>query len=127
MAEIRLNKICRQYGIGLSTLVDFLHLQGYMVPMSPNAKVTDEVMPAIQQKFGKDKELAQAAANTAVRVSAILGTSAPKKKVLSSESSVKRSRIEPSKPRSLKKESSFVESVRPAAIFSGRSIRVCIF
>ena len=61
MAEIRLNKLLRQFNIGLDDLVEFLHKQGVEVDANPNAKVSDEHLPAIAKQFGKDLELKQAA------------------------------------------------------------------
>ena len=61
MADIRLSKIIRQFNIGLDILVDFLHRQGVEVEANPNAKVSDELLPAIGKQFGKDLELKQAA------------------------------------------------------------------
>jgi translation initiation factor IF-2 len=54
MAEIRLNKIIRTYNIGLQSLVDFLTSKGVEVEANPNAKISDEHLPAIEKQFGKD-------------------------------------------------------------------------
>ena len=61
MAEIRLNKIMRQFNIGLQDIVDFLKTQGADVEENPNAKVSDEYMPAIQKQFGADLKAAEEA------------------------------------------------------------------
>ena len=42
MAEIRLNKLTKQFNIGLQTLVDFLNEIGASIELNPNAKVSDE-------------------------------------------------------------------------------------
>ncbi len=55
MAEIRLSKIARQFNIGVGTLVDFLNGKGANITSSdPNAKISDEFMPAVEAKFGGD-------------------------------------------------------------------------
>ena len=72
MAEIRLNKLLRQFNIGLDDLVDFLQKQGVEVDANPNAKVSDEHMPAIARQFGKDLELKQAADKVEVKITEIL-------------------------------------------------------
>ena len=55
MAEIRLSKIARQFNIGVGTLVDFLNGKGANITTSdPNAKISDEFMPAVEAKFGGD-------------------------------------------------------------------------
>lgn len=85
MAEIRLNKLIKQFNIGLETLVRFLRSQGVWVDEHPNAKVPDTVLPALHKKFGHDKEMAEAASNTAVRISTIVGDNKSKKKVVTPE------------------------------------------
>ncbi|MCR4824706.1 MAG: translation initiation factor IF-2 [Bacteroidales bacterium] len=72
MAEIRLNKLLRQFNIGLDDLVEFLHKQGFEVDANPNAKVSDEVLPALSKQFGKDLELKQAADKVEVKITEIL-------------------------------------------------------
>ncbi len=72
MAEIRLNKLLRQFNIGLDDLVEFLHKQGFEVDANPNAKVSDEVLPALAKQFGKDLELKQAADKVEVKITEIL-------------------------------------------------------
>ena len=59
MAEIRLSKLTKQFNIGLSTLVDFLAGKGVTVDMNPNAKISDEYLPAIEAKFGEEAQFAQ--------------------------------------------------------------------
>ena len=72
MAEIRLNKLLRQFNIGLDDLVEFLQKQGVEVDANPNAKVSDEHLPAIAKQFGKDLELKQAADKVEVKITEIL-------------------------------------------------------
>ena len=57
MAEIRLSKLTKQFSIGLARLVEFLNEKGANVEMNPNAKVSDEYLPAIEAKFGEDQKL----------------------------------------------------------------------
>ena len=52
MAEIRLSKLTKQFSIGLARLVEFLNEKGANVDMNPNAKISDEYLPAIEAKFG---------------------------------------------------------------------------
>ena len=72
MAEIRLNKIIRQYNIGLQDLVAFLRKQGADVDENPNAKVSDEYMPAISKQFGKDLEMKVAAEKVDIKLTEII-------------------------------------------------------
>ncbi|MBR4788192.1 MAG: translation initiation factor IF-2 N-terminal domain-containing protein, partial [Bacteroidales bacterium] len=78
MAEIRINRILRQFNIGLDDLVEFLHKQGADVEHSPNAKVSEEFMPAIEKQFGADKKAAQEAEERAIKMSDILEQSGRK-------------------------------------------------
>lgn len=73
MADIRLNKLCRQFNVGLQPLVDFLNYMGAQVECNPNCKVSDEFLPAIQERFGRDQELSKAADATLIRLKDIIG------------------------------------------------------
>ncbi len=84
MAEIRLSKLTRQFNIGLSTLVEFLTSKGVKVENNPNAKISDEHLPAIETKFGDEKKLKQDSEKVSIKLKEIIemGT---KKKVADSE------------------------------------------
>ena len=73
MAEIRLNKLIKQFNIGLDTLVDFLNSKGAGIEnANPNLKVSDEFLPELHKKFGKDLELKEAAEKVDVKLTEIL-------------------------------------------------------
>ncbi|MBR1405349.1 MAG: translation initiation factor IF-2 [Bacteroidales bacterium] len=72
MAEIRLNKLTRQFNIGLQTLVDFLNEKGAGVDLNPNAKVSDEYLPAIEKKFGDDLKAKQEAEKRDIKMKEII-------------------------------------------------------
>ena len=72
MADIRISKLLRQFNIGLDDLVGFLQKQGVEVDSDPNAKVSDEYLPALNKQFGKDLELKQAADKVEVKITEIL-------------------------------------------------------
>lgn len=72
MADIRLNKLTRQFNIGLGTLVDFLNEKGAGVEMNPNAKVSDEFLPALEKKFGEDLKAKQEAAKVDIKMKEII-------------------------------------------------------
>ena len=79
MAEIRINKIIRQYNIGLQDLVDFLVGLGAEVEANPNAKISDEYLDRISKQFGKDLEMKQAAEKVDIKMNEILENSGRKK------------------------------------------------
>ena len=72
MAEIRLNKILRQYNIGLQDLVEFLRKQGVEVDDNPNAKISDEYMACIDKQFGKDLAMKEASEKVDIKLNEIL-------------------------------------------------------
>ena len=78
MADIRINKIMRQFNIGLTDLVEFLRGQGAEVDENPNAKFSDEFLPAIRKQFGADLKAAQEAEERAIKMSDILEQSGRK-------------------------------------------------
>jgi len=72
MAEIRLSKIIRTYNIGLSSLVEFLRKKGVEVDENPNAKISDEHLPAIMKEFGKDLADKQASEKVDIKLNEII-------------------------------------------------------
>ncbi len=79
MAEIRLSKLIKQFNIGLDTLVDFLNSKGAAIEdANPNMKVSDEFLPELHKKFGKDLELKEAAEKVDVKLTEILDKAAKK-------------------------------------------------
>ena len=87
MADIRLNKILRQFNIGLDDLVKFLNGQGVEVEATPNSKISEEFLPAITKQFGKDLELKQAADKVDIKITEIIekGRRQPKEEELDEE------------------------------------------
>ena len=84
MAEIRLSKIARQFNIGLGTLIDFLNGKGANITSSdPNAKISDEFMPAVEAKFGGDLAAKQDSEKVATKLKEMIDVS--KKKPVSEE------------------------------------------
>ena len=56
MAEIRISKLTKQFGISLGTLVDYLQSKGLEIESNPNAKISDELIPDLESKFGAEKK-----------------------------------------------------------------------
>ncbi len=79
MAEIRLSKLIKQFNIGLDTLVDFLNSKGAGIEdANPNMKVSDQYVPELHKKFGKDLELKEAAEKVDVKLTEILDKASKK-------------------------------------------------
>ena len=58
--SIRLNKIIREFNVGIGTIVDFLREKGFEVNASPSEKITDEQYEILK------KELSELAGRIAV-------------------------------------------------------------
>ena len=79
MAEIRLNKLAKQYNIGIGTLVDFLNERGAGLELNPNAKVSDSYLPDLEKKFGDDRKAVQEAAKVDIKMKEIIEKNSRKK------------------------------------------------
>ena len=79
MAEIRLSKLTKQFSIGLQRLVEFLNEKGAGVEMNPNAKVSDEYLPALEAKFGEDLKLKKDSEKVTIKLKEIIEMGAKKK------------------------------------------------
>ena len=79
MAEIRLSKLTKQFSIGLARLVEFLNEKGANVDMNPNAKISDEYLPAIEAKFGEDLKLKKDSEKVTIKLKEIIEMGAKKK------------------------------------------------
>ena len=79
MAEIRLSKLTKQFSIGLARLVDFLNEKGANVEMNPNAKVSDEYLPAIEAKFGEDLKLKKDSEKVTIKLKEMIELGSKKK------------------------------------------------
>lgn len=61
MSIIRLNKVIKEFNVGLQTLADFLEKKGYKINVSPSEKITEEQYELLRHEFGADKNLRTAA------------------------------------------------------------------
>ena len=81
MAEIRLSKLTKQFSIGLARLVEFLNEKGANVDMNPNAKISDEYLPALEAKFGEDLKLKKDSEKVTIKLKEIIEMGSKKKPV----------------------------------------------
>ena len=51
---IRLNLLCKVFGISLNELVDFLNTKGFYPSRNPNSKVSPEVLSFLHEKYGSE-------------------------------------------------------------------------
>lgn len=54
---IRLNKVIKEFNVGLQTVVDFLQKKGHEVNAGLNQRITDEQYELLRKEFGADKDL----------------------------------------------------------------------
>jgi len=59
----RLNKITREFNVGISTIVEFLESKGFEINANPNTKVTEEQYSLLQKEFSSDIKLKEASEN----------------------------------------------------------------
>ncbi|MBI9062708.1 MAG: translation initiation factor IF-2 [Marinilabiliaceae bacterium] len=52
----RLSKVAREFNVGISTIVDFLHKKGFDVESSPNTKVTEDMYSVLEKEYKKDSD-----------------------------------------------------------------------
>ncbi len=52
---IRINKVLRELNISLDRAVDFLKTKGFEIESSPNAKISEEELSALNKQFSADK------------------------------------------------------------------------
>ena len=53
----RLSKLAKEFNVGISTIVDFLHKKGYDIDQNPNAKVTPEQYEILFKEYSSDIDL----------------------------------------------------------------------
>ena len=55
--SIRLNKVIKEFNVGLQTVVDFLTTKGFEVKASPSEKISDAQYDLLRQEFDADRDL----------------------------------------------------------------------
>ena len=55
--SIRLNKVIKEFNVGLQTVVDFLAKKGFEVKATPADKISEEQYDLLKKEFGADKDL----------------------------------------------------------------------
>ena len=53
----KLSKVAREFNVGISTIVDFLHSKGGGISSNPNAKLTDDEYALVAKEFSSDSEV----------------------------------------------------------------------
>ena len=50
----RLSKIAREFNVGISTIIEFLHKKGYAIDSNPNTKVPPEIYQILIGEYSSD-------------------------------------------------------------------------
>jgi len=53
----RLSKVARDFNVGISTIVDFLHKKGFDIDTNPNNKITDDAFQLLEKEYKGDVSL----------------------------------------------------------------------
>ncbi|MHC1703737.1 MAG: translation initiation factor IF-2 [Tenuifilaceae bacterium] len=55
--SLRLSKLAREFNVGISTIVDFLHKKGHKITSDPNSKVDAELYNLLAKEYGAEINL----------------------------------------------------------------------
>ena len=50
----RLSKVAREFNVGISTIIEFLHKKGYAIDSNPNTKVVPEIYEILVNEYSSD-------------------------------------------------------------------------
>ena len=68
---IRVNKVLKDFNIGLSTLADFLKKKGITDEINPTSKISEEVFGLVAIEFGKEQLIKEQSRKVAIKVKEI--------------------------------------------------------
>ena len=66
--NIRINKVLKEFNIGMSTLVDFLRKKGVDIEANPNAKLTGAQYSLVAKEFKKEQIVKAESKKVAIKV-----------------------------------------------------------
>ena len=61
MASFRLNKVAKDFNVGLQTLVDYLAKKGHQVDLNPNTKISEEQYELLATAFQNERKVKEEA------------------------------------------------------------------
>ena len=70
--KIRINKVLKEFNIGLGTLVEFLSKKGYEVEAHPSAQISGEEYELLKKEYAKDQRIKEESAKISIQPSIIL-------------------------------------------------------
>ncbi len=69
--SIRVNKVLKEFNIGLSTLIDFLKSKKIEIAETPSAKIDPQTYELIKKEFGKEQLIKEKAKNVPIKIDQI--------------------------------------------------------
>ena len=66
--NIRINKVLKEFNIGMGTLVEFLSKKGIAVESNPNARISAEEYSLIEKEFKKEQIVKEESKKIAIKV-----------------------------------------------------------
>ncbi len=69
--SIRVNKVLKEFNIGLSTLVDFLKSKKIEIAETPSAKIDPQTYELIKKEFGKEQLIKEKSKNVPIKIDQI--------------------------------------------------------
>lgn len=66
--NIRINKVLKEFNIGMGTLVEFLTKKGFEVESNPNARISSEEYSLIEKEFKKEQIVKEESKKIAIKV-----------------------------------------------------------
>ncbi|MDX9854324.1 MAG: hypothetical protein RBS81_11125, partial [Tenuifilaceae bacterium] len=65
---LRLSKLAREFNLGISTIVEFLHKKGHDIPSDPNSKVTPDLYNLLAKEFGAEVNLKKESQKVSLKI-----------------------------------------------------------
>ena len=78
--KIRINKVLKEFNIGLGTLVEFLSKKGYEVEAHPSAQISGEEYELIKKEDAKDQRRKEESAKISIKIKDITKKETQKQK-----------------------------------------------
>ena len=101
--NIRVNRVLKEFNIGLGTLIDFLKTKKIEIEASPVAKISHDVYALIQKEFGKEQLIKEQSKKVAIKVREITESAETGKEneeeIPVQEVIIKTTIVEPPKPK----------------------------
>ena len=69
--KIRINKVLKEFNIGLGTLVEFLSKKGYEVEAHPSAQISGEEYELLKKEYAKDQRIKEESAKISIKIKEI--------------------------------------------------------